>query len=136
MDLGHRLGVKRIEFIPLVNGITAANNQVIELLGGILITITGTGSDGQTSVSDQFCYVTEGLHRLFLSKNVCKDLGIIDPTFPSIGTFDGRIATHPTINKCTSVPVDTWRTCLDAWNGFHSIPLKLEDRHMTTFITP
>ena len=41
--------------------------------------------------------MTEGLHRLFLSKTVCKDLGIIDPTFPSIG----RIATHPTINKCS-----------------------------------
>ena len=39
-------------------------------------------------------------------------------------------------HQATSVPADTWRTCLDAWNGFHSIPLKLEDRHMTTFITP
>ena len=41
MDLAHRLGVKRRELIPLANGITAANNQGIELLGGILITITG-----------------------------------------------------------------------------------------------
>ena len=24
----------------------------------------------------------------------------------------------------------------DAWNGFHSVPLKLEDRHLTTFIAP
>ena len=101
MDLAHKLGVKRRELIPLANGITAANNQEIDLLGGILITITGTGSDGQTRVCDQLCYVAEGLHRVFLSKTVCKDLGIIDPTFPSIGTFDGKIAKHPTINKCS-----------------------------------
>ena len=24
----------------------------------------------------------------------------------------------------------------DAWNGYHSVPLREEDRHLTTFITP
>ena len=28
------------------------------------------------------------------------------------------------------------KTTLDAWNGYHSIPLCPEDRHLTTFITP
>ena len=47
--------------------------------------------------------------------------------------------THPVkapFHQATSVPPDTWRTCLDAWNGFHSIPLRKEDQHLTTFITP
>merc|ERR1712030_73117 len=39
-------------------------------------------------------------------------------------------------HQATSVPAGTWHTCLDAWNGFHSIPLKEEDKHLTTFITP
>jgi len=30
------------------------------------------------------------------------------------------------------VPRNTWKTVTDAWNGFHSVPL----RHLTTFITP
>ena len=34
------------------------------------------------------------------------------------------------------VPAQTWRTVTDAWNGFHSIPLRKEDQHLTTFITP
>lgn len=38
--------------------------------------------------------------------------------------------------QATSVPQGTYKTCLDAWNGFHSIPLKEEDRHLTTFVTP
>ena len=34
------------------------------------------------------------------------------------------------------VPRDTWKTVTDAWNGFHSVPLREADRHLTTFITP
>ena len=34
------------------------------------------------------------------------------------------------------VPRDTWKTVTDAWNGFHSVPLRQSDRHLTTFITP
>ncbi len=33
------------------------------------------------------------------------------------------------------VPGQTWKTVCDAWNGFHSVPLRKEDRHLTTFIT-
>ena len=28
------------------------------------------------------------------------------------------------------------KTVLDAWNGYHSVPLHPDDRHLTTFITP
>ena len=34
------------------------------------------------------------------------------------------------------VPHDTWKTVTDAWNGYHSVPLRETDRHLTTFITP
>ena len=30
----------------------------------------------------------------------------------------------------------TWKTVSDAWNGYHSVPLRVSDRHLTTFITP
>ena len=38
--------------------------------------------------------------------------------------------------QATSINAETWKTCLDAWNGFHSIPLCEEDCHLTTFVTP
>ena len=28
------------------------------------------------------------------------------------------------------------KTVFDAWNGYHSVPIREEDRHYTTFITP
>ena len=34
------------------------------------------------------------------------------------------------------IPKDTWKTVTDAWNGYHSVPLRVSDRHLTTFITP
>lgn len=34
------------------------------------------------------------------------------------------------------VPQNTIKTVTDAWNGYHSVPIREEDRHITTFITP
>ena len=34
------------------------------------------------------------------------------------------------------IPPDTYKSVTDAWNGYHSVPLRKEDRHYTTFITP
>lgn len=34
------------------------------------------------------------------------------------------------------IPGKTWKTVTDALNGYHSVPLREDDRHLTTFITP
>ena len=34
------------------------------------------------------------------------------------------------------IPQGTKKTVTDAWNGYHLVPIKEEDRHFTTFITP
>ena len=34
------------------------------------------------------------------------------------------------------IPGKTWKTVTDAWNGYHSVPLRASDKHLTTFITP
>ena len=39
-------------------------------------------------------------------------------------------------HQARAVPRNTRKTILDAWNGYHSVPLREEDRHFTTFITP
>ena len=35
-----------------------------------------------------------------------------------------------------TVPPNSTKTALDAWNGYHLAPLREEDRHLTTFPTP
>ena len=34
------------------------------------------------------------------------------------------------------IPQNTKKTVTDAWNGYHSVPIHQDDRHVTTFITP
>ena len=38
--------------------------------------------------------------------------------------------------QASRVDPNTWRTTLDAWSGYHSVPLDKSSRHLTTFITP
>ena len=42
----------------------------------------------------------------------------------------------PPFQQAKAVPPDTWKSVTDAWNGYHSVPLHPDDRHLTTFITP
>ena len=39
-------------------------------------------------------------------------------------------------HQATLVPSGTKKTITDAWNGYHSVPIQKEDRHLITFITP
>ena len=45
-------------------------------------------------------------------------------------------ATETPFHLARRIPKDTWKTVTDAWNGYHSVPLRQSDRHLTTFITP
>ena len=45
-------------------------------------------------------------------------------------------ATESPFHLARRVPTNTWKTVTDAWNGYHSVPLRESDRHLTTFITP
>ena len=36
----------------------------------------------------------------------------------------------------SAIPAGTVKSVLDVWNSFHSVPLRMEDRDKTTFITP
>ena len=47
--------------------------------------------------------------------------------------------THHTMSpfhQATLVPAGMKKKVTDAWNGYHSVPIRKEDRHHTTFITP
>ncbi len=45
-------------------------------------------------------------------------------------------ATESPFHLARRIPKYTWKTVTDAWNGYHSVPLRESDRHLTTVITP
>lgn len=44
--------------------------------------------------------------------------------------------TQSPFHQVRAVPKGKKKTVFDAWNGYHSVPIRKEDRHLTTFITP
>ena len=47
--------------------------------------------------------------------------------------------THPTMppfQQVMSIPGGHWKSTTDAFNGYHSVSIRPEDRHLTTFLTP
>ena len=45
-------------------------------------------------------------------------------------------STESPFHLARRIPAISWKTVTDAWNGYHSVPLRESDRHLTTFITP
>ena len=44
-------------------------------------------------------------------------------------------ATESPFHVVRRIPGQSWKTVTDAWNGYHSIPLPQNSRHLTTFIS-
>lgn len=44
--------------------------------------------------------------------------------------------TEAPFSQATSIPPNTWRFSSDALNGYHSVLIAPQDRHLTTFLTP
>lgn len=44
--------------------------------------------------------------------------------------------TQSPFHQARAVPPNKKKTVFDCWNGYHSVPLHPDDRHLTTFITP
>ena len=42
---------------------------------------------------------------------------------------------QPPFQQAKAIPHNTWKSVTDAWNGYHSVPICQEDRHLTTFVT-
>ena len=43
---------------------------------------------------------------------------------------------EPPFTLASRVPSNMKKTVVDAWNGYHSVPIHEDDKHITTFITP
>ena len=82
-----KFGLKEDDLVAASLGVSVANNQGLKLLGAAFLTLMGKDSQGKTRKSRRMVYVAEGISSFFLSRASCRELGIIGPTFPEVGTF-------------------------------------------------
>lgn len=76
-------------------------------------------------------------HRMVIcAKKVGKPRRTVD--FQPLNVHATRETHHTpsSFHQARPVPHGTKKSVLDAWNGYHSVPIQQDDRHLTTFITP
>ena len=70
------------------------------------MTVTGIGVNGEVLSLRQLVYVAENCTQIFLSRTVCRELGIIPSSFPVIGGFNSGEVSGVT-NQKTSIYAET-----------------------------
>ena len=60
----------------------------IEIIGAIIIRLSGLDIQGNSHETTQICYVSNKIKGMYLSEHGCKQLGIIPGSFPSVGAVN------------------------------------------------
>ena len=79
----NKLGIMPSELFPVTANVKLVDRKRLQLIGGMLITISAVASDGSTKTSSHMCYIGEKIEKLFLSREACLKLKIIDENFPN-----------------------------------------------------
>ena len=80
-----RLGLRNSDLIPVKTKMRAASNDGINLLGAVLLKISGSDATGNWLSTNQMTYITDCANQFFLCKEACTELGLITTKFPTIG---------------------------------------------------
>ncbi len=76
-------------------------------------------------------------HRMIIcAKKDCRPRRTVDMQPLNAHAVRETHHTQSPFHQARAVPHGTIKTVTDEWNGYHSVPLREEDRHLTTFITP
>ena len=80
-----KMGLSQRHLLPVNMKMTAANRGTIDIIGALALRISGTSPSKTLLETHQMVYFTTSTDRLFLSKQACVALGMIPPSFPTIG---------------------------------------------------
>ena len=90
VKLIHSMGITKSELIPLANGVNAANNAGLGLLGGAFITFSGNNGFGERKQTKQLVYIANDVNGVYLSRAACVELGLIGKDFPAVGSHNNQ----------------------------------------------
>ena len=82
--LMRRLAVTEADLVPTSMRMHAANGDPIDIPGAVILRISGH-RNGSRQESRQFVYITPTTDTMYLSRDACRDLGMIDAAFPAVG---------------------------------------------------
>ena len=93
------LGLRRRDLLPARMEISVANNAGLQILGAAYVTLSSNGVE-----AGHMLYFAENLREFFLSKEACKDLGIISHEFPAVGSHSHGSVNGTRRRRSSSAP--------------------------------
>ena len=79
----------------------AANDKPINILGALILRISGIDNNNIITETKQMTYITKDARNFFLSKAACIDLGIISDNFPTVSGASSNNAIADDSPPCT-----------------------------------
>ena len=71
--------------------LTSANKSPIEIIGAMIIRLSGWGDDGAKREAREIAYVTPQSETLYVSRTALKSLGVIPKSFPRVGSCSSKM---------------------------------------------
>ena len=99
MSMVRRMGLTEKELIPVKMQMHAANSNRIDILGAVILRLSGRSKSGGTHMTKQIVYVTTDADKFFLSREACIQLHMISDKFPTVGEVNE-------ITKVDSLPIE------------------------------
>ena len=78
----YRAGFRRKNFIPVVSRMTSPNKTDLGMKGAVVMEFSCKDDYGNMYTTNHLCYKFENISSMYLSRQACKDLHLIDQDFP------------------------------------------------------
>ena len=100
-NFAYRLGFKKKDFIPVKMTMKGVEGSSLGIVGAIVLEFSCQDNHGRPVSTRQLCYVSEKITRVYLSRQGCNELGMVDDNFPSPKAKNiGEVATAH-MDDCT-----------------------------------
>ena len=76
--------------------LSGVTNSSVQIIGAVFVSVSGSDTQQKVWKTTQLCYVARGVDRMILSKEACRDLGLVTKNFPSVGSCESRASVNLT----------------------------------------
>ena len=84
MSIVRRMGLTEKDLIPVKMQMHAANSNRIDIIGAVILRLSGRSKLSETHIAKQIVYVTKDADKFFLSREACIQLHMISEKFPTV----------------------------------------------------
>ena len=91
-----QLGLTVRDLMDCEMSLSGVTNSSVQIIGALFVRVTGSDTQQKVWTTTQLCYVARGVDRMILSKEACRDLGLVTKDFPSVGSCESRASVNLT----------------------------------------